>query len=292
VHHLAQAQTQHAAPQSDPIDTDDTDYHHDWQSQMPDSALLANLEYDVAMDSSATSTAPPSRVSTGFSVFDRPETTRRVDTGFSTAQGYRMPLHQDSGFGEPERKSFESESIRHSVVGSIKDLTYSKEDEARIDERLWNEKRSTIFGEGIRVVEPDTKTGPIPIFSMPASSASETKHTMSPPVIPSVGPTNVVGVAEIEDKALEGKGSNTTIRAPSPDTHHNAKTRSTSKGEEKDAYDAYFSSNADSDENDDHQAATSDLSDYLSHSISFDHGIEHYMSQRKETKFGPQGPKV
>jgi hypothetical protein len=292
VHHLAQAQTQHAAPQSDPIDTDDTDYHHDWQSQMPDSALLANLEYDVAMDSSATSTAPPSRVSTGFSVFDRPETTRRVDTGFSTAQGYRMPLHQDSGFGEPERKSFESESIRHSVVGSIKDLTYSKEDEARIDERLWNEKRSTIFGEGIRVVEPDTKTGPIPIFSMPASSASETKHTMSPPVIPSVGPTNVVGVAEIEDKALEGKGSNTTIRAPSPDTHHNAKTRSTSKGEEKDAYDAYFSSNADSDENDDHQVATSDLSDYLSHSISFDHGIEHYMSQRKETKFGPQGPKV
>jgi hypothetical protein len=58
-----------------------------------------------------------------------------------------MPLHQDSGFGEPERRSFESERMRQSIE-SIKDLNFSSEDEARIDERLWDEKSGPVFGDG------------------------------------------------------------------------------------------------------------------------------------------------
>ncbi|KAG9192598.1 hypothetical protein G6011_11332 [Alternaria panax] len=196
------------------------DYYEGRQFHIPDSAVLANLEYDVAMDSSASNTAPPSRVSTGFSVPDRPEDSRRTRIGFSVAQGYRMPLHQDSGFGEPERRSFESEWMRQSLDESIKDLNFSSEDEARIDERLWDEKGGPVFGDGVRGAEPEINLEPIPIFTIPASpqkkeKQKQTRTSIPPPSIPRVGPTNVLSVEDVQDKALEEKNSNTTIRPPS-----------------------------------------------------------------------------
>jgi hypothetical protein len=245
---------------------------------MPDSAVLANLEYDVAMDSSATSTAPPSRVSTGFSMFDRPEPTRRVSAGL--LQGYRMPLHQDSGFSEPERRSFESEQIRHSLVGSIKDLTYSQEDKApKIDERIWDKKESTIFGEGMRATEPETKSKPMPIFTLPSSPAEKkTAHTVPP--LASVGPTNIQPISSIHDKPLEEKNSNTTIRPPTPDFSQTHQHQSSTKKE----YDDFLSPAPDSDDEDTHHPATDDLTDYLSHSISFDHGRKRYTSSSSSSK--------
>ncbi|KAF1939986.1 hypothetical protein EJ02DRAFT_351066 [Clathrospora elynae] len=264
VHQLAQTQTQtqHAVP--DPIDTDYYDTRH---SNMPDSAILATLEYDVAMDSSVTSTAPPSR-------------------------GYRKPLHQDSGFGEPERASFESERIRYSLDESIRDLNMSQEEE-RIAERLWDEKEGTFFGEGVSGKELENRCEPIPIFTVLASPQKPKTHgVMSIAIpIPSVGPTNVVRMAHVQDKALEAKVSNTTIRPASiliPEFHH-ATPKAVDSGlsiaastpfpheqikpgpkEERDPYYDDYTSSLDDDEEEQRGPASSDLSDYLSHSISFD----------------------
>ncbi|RYN36096.1 hypothetical protein AA0117_g1361 [Alternaria alternata] len=306
VHELSQGPPDHT-----PSELDATpDYYEGRQFHIPDSAVLANLEYDVAMDSSASNTAPPSRVSTGFSVFDRPEASRRTGTGFSVAQGYRMPLHQDSGFGEPERRSFESERMRQSIE-SIKDLNFSSEDEARIDERLWDEKSGPVFGDGVRGAELEIKPEPIPIFTIPASpqkkeKQKEARTSMPPPPIPSVGPSNVLKVEDVQDKALEEKNSNTTIRPASSRTPVSSNTgpkpvdsmdvvsaeakhiskkasKKTStvgssskdklprKASQHDPFlDDYMSpaEESDGDEDDKHRASN-DLSAYLSQSISF-----------------------
>jgi hypothetical protein len=312
VHELAQTQTQPIAPEP----TDTPDYYDNRNSYIPDPAVLANLEHDVAMDSSTTSTAPPSRVSTGFSVFDMPEpSTRRVGTGFSIAPGYRMPLHQDSGFAEPERVSYESERIRQSLDESIKDLKYAKEDGARIDERLWDEKEGTLFGEGVRGSELQIKPEPIPNFTVPASPQKKEKQacmSMPPPPLPSVGPRNVLRVDDVQHKALEEKVSDTTIRPPSiliPDFHYATPTFTTttttttrpiaapaatavyssSRNKSPDPdYDDYLSPVED-DEDDDARPASSDLSDYLSHSISFERSLDFYMHERGS---GSREPKV
>jgi hypothetical protein len=314
VHELAQTHTQPIA--SEPTDT--PDYYDNRNSHIPDSSVLANLEYDLAMDSSATSTAPPSRVSTGFSVFDMPEpSTRRVDTEFSIAPGYRMPMHQDSGFAEPERVSYESERIRQNLDESIKDLKYSKNDEARIDERLWDENEGTMFGEGVRGSELEIKPEPIPIFTIPASEQKkkekEASMSMPPPPLPSVGPSNVLRVDDVQHKALEEKVSDTTIRPPSiliPEFHHTIPKAITSTNKHSVAtpipttsshkhstfrnkspdpdYDDYLSPVED-DDDDDARPASSDLLDYLSHSISFERSLDFYMH---EVGSGSRGPKV
>lgn len=219
VHHMTQSwpQSSHTPPQ--PAETPDF-YYDSQQPQKPDSVTLANLEHDVAMDSSAPSTEPPSRTSTGFSIFDRPEVaSRRVRTGLSVAQGYRMPLHQDSGFGEPERVSYESERIRHSLDESIKDLQFSADEEARIDERLWDEKDGTLFGEGVDDdADLEIQSLSTAVYNNPPSPRKEEKRfvtSMPPPSIPSVGPKNIVRVADVQNKALGEKTSDTTIRPPS-----------------------------------------------------------------------------
>jgi serine/threonine protein kinase len=315
VHELAQAQTQPTAPEP----TDTPDYYDNRNSHIPGSAVLANLEYDVAMDSSATSTAPPSRVSTGFSIFDVPEpSSRKVGTGFSIASGYRMPLHQDSGFAEPERASYESERIRQSLDESIKDLKYCKEEEARIDERLWDENEGTMFGEGNRGSDREIQPEPIPIFTVPVLPQKKGKQasTSMPPLpLPSVGPSDVLRVDDVQHKALEEKVSDTTIRPPSvliSDFYHtvpkavavSTTTRPvptpkvttlpareqpmyTSKSPDSD-YDDYLSPVED-DDDDDARPASSDLSDYLSHSISFERSLDFYMSEKGS---GSRGPKV
>jgi hypothetical protein len=217
-----------------------------------------------------------------------------------------MPLHQDSGFGEPERRSFESERMRQSLDESIKDLNFSSEDEARIDERLWDEKGGPVFGEGVRGAELEIRPEPIPIFTIPASPQKKEKQkqartSMPPPPLPSVGPSNVLSVEDVQDKALEEKNSNTTIRAPSirtpdskragpkavdsmdvvsTDTKHTSKKANTIGSSSKDKLsgkpthdpflDEYMSPAEDEDDDeDDNHRASNDLSAYLSQSISF-----------------------
>jgi hypothetical protein len=63
-------------------------------------------------------------------------------------------------------------------------------------------------------------------------------------------------------------------------------------------YNDYMSPAEDDDDDDNHKPASSDLSDYLSHSIFFDHSIDSYtrghekQKQKKTTGHGSQGPKV
>ncbi|KAJ4362939.1 hypothetical protein N0V83_010056 [Neocucurbitaria cava] len=222
VHQLAQSQTQHTAPI-------DAMYHINRHSQIPDSQTLASLEHELSMDSSVSSSAAPSRVGTSFSIFDLPERTARVATGFSVATGHHMPLHQDSGFAEPERVSYESERIRHSMGESINDLKLSKEEEDRINERLWDEKDGTMFGEGVCGANLDIKPTTIPVFTIPTAPEKPTipaSSSIAPATAPaalSVGPVDVLRAHDVRDKALEEKVSNTTIRPPSiliPEFHH------------------------------------------------------------------------
>jgi hypothetical protein len=256
-----------------------------------------------------------------------------------------MPLHQDSGFGEPERVSYESERIRHSLDESIKDLQFSADEEARIDERLWDEKDGTLFGEGVDDADLEIQSLSTAVFNSPPSPRKEEKRfitSMPPPSIPSVGPKNIVRVADVEDKALGEKTSDTTIRPPSalaPDsnrrgskpvdssmdvvssnitgttpgakakTETKADTTASSTWSAKDKpksrtraeksprdplYNEYLSGteNSDDDNDGDNRKASNDLSDYLSHSISFDHSIDFYMREHEKTRVGSRGPKV
>jgi serine/threonine protein kinase len=207
VHQLAQAQSLQNSPESSPK-----------RSRFPtisDPLELADLEHEVDFSSSVSTSTAPSRVGTGFSIFDLPERTRRTDTGFSIASGYRMPLHQDSGFAEPERTSFESERIRRSLDESIRDLKTSKHEDNIINERLWDEQGGTMFGEGVRGQQLEVKSISFPDYSLAAPTIS-----LAPT---SVGPHNTLTSDSVQNKPLEEKNSNTTIRPPSiqiPEFHH------------------------------------------------------------------------
>lgn len=308
VHQLAQSQNQHQTP----IDTQYN--HHSRHSQLPDSTTLANLEHELAMDSSVPSSAVPTRTNTGFSIFDRPEDTRRVGTGFSVATGHHLPLHQDSGFAEPARVSYESERIRHSLDESIRDLRMSKEEEERINERLWDENDGTMFGEGVRGEQLIiNKSEEIPIYTIPASPrqpSSQISPSVLQPFTLGVGPVNVLRVADVQDKALEEKVSNTTIRPPSiliPEFHHGVPkainsidtsppitTPSTGSSHEQMSsaneiqhpyYDMEYIPKCD-----ENKQASDDLADYLSHSISYSQHSDYY-SQNSQQR-GLQEPKV
>jgi hypothetical protein len=67
-----QRETPTASAPTAPEPTDTPDYYDNQNAYIPNSVVLTNLEHDVAMDTFATSTAPPSRISTGFSIFDNP----------------------------------------------------------------------------------------------------------------------------------------------------------------------------------------------------------------------------
>ncbi|KAH7062950.1 hypothetical protein BKA63DRAFT_429241 [Paraphoma chrysanthemicola] len=202
VHELAQAQSQHPSPESSP--------KRNRHSTIPDTSVLADLEHEVDFSSSVSTSTAPSRVGTGFSIFDLPDRSRRTDTGFSIATGHRMPMHQDSGFAEPERISYESERIRHSLDESIRDLKWSKHEDEIINERLWDEKEGTMFGfgDGVQGKELEVKADPMsaPSVSFPA---------------PSLAPA--IQLPPVNNNALEEKHSNATIRPPSiliPEFHH------------------------------------------------------------------------
>ena len=201
VHQLAQAQPQHNSPQASPI-----------RSRFPaisDPLELADLELEVDLSSSVSTSVGPSRVNTGFSIFDLPERVRRTDTGFSVATGYRMPLHQDSGFAEPERILYDSEPVRRSLDGSIRDFQLNEEDDI-VHEPLWDSKDAVTFGPGVRASQLEVKPLTFPDYSLATPS-------------PSFKPSSNIDPAS--DKPLDEKSSNATIRPPSiriPDFHHKA----------------------------------------------------------------------
>jgi serine/threonine protein kinase len=137
---------------------------------------LTNLENEISLEASLTSSAAPSRVGTGFSGI------------------FSAPLHQDSGFSEPDRRSYESERIRQSLEVNKADIRQAQE-ERTVEERLWDEKVGTVIGGGVKGEQLVVRS-----------------------VIESRVPAEVA-----DEKPLEEKVSNTTIRPPSlaiPEFHH------------------------------------------------------------------------
>jgi serine/threonine protein kinase len=264
VHQLAQAKSQNPSPNVSP--------GRNRQSAIPDSAILADLEQEVDFSSSVSTSTAPSRVGTGFSIFDLPDRIRRVGTGFSIAQGHRRPLHQDSGFDEPERMLYENE-IRRSLDESIRDLKVSRHEDDMINECLWDDNNNPVFGQGVRGEQLHVEAPPpnLPKIFLP---------------LPSVGPKNVLSADIVSNKALEEKVSNTTIRPsgillPAFQDHTNitkplipATDLSTSI--ESLTYTTthphpYLAPTASDSRPSSRAESSSDLDDYLSHSISFDH---------------------
>jgi len=291
VHHMAQAQAHNPSPTISP--------QRSRNSAIPDTTVLADLEHEVDLASSVSTSTAPSRVGTGFSIFDLPDRAPRVGTGFSIARGHRFPAHQDSGFDEPMRVSYESERIRHSLDESINDFNVSKVEEQMINERLWDEKDGTLFGEGVRGEQLEIKPTD-PFVSMLTSSApvipatTATIPTISFP-LSTVGPSNVIQAEAVKDKALEERNSNTTIRPPSiliPEFHHgipkvvdhmnnNPMTppfsgtyqdsrTATRTSDHSYSHEYLEPSSLSRPQSRDHSTtAKSDLDDYLSHSISY-----------------------
>lgn len=151
--------------------------HHLNQADDPKMTnTLTDLENEIAMDSSVISSSAPSRTGTGFSSI------------------FHAPLHQDSGFNEPGRVSFESERIRQSLEETKAEMRQSQQ-ERRVEDRLWDEKDRTFIGEGVKGSELLVKP------------LAETR----------------ISEEAAREKALEEKVSSNTIRPPSltiPEFHH------------------------------------------------------------------------
>ncbi|KZM20608.1 ATP binding [Ascochyta rabiei] len=203
VHQLAQSQIQevpHAHTQAE----------QNTSAQSPDTSFLAELEPEFE-NNSAPSSLAPSRVGTGFSIFDRPERNYRVGTGFTTfsaATGFNSPLRQDTDFAEPERTSYESERIRPSLDESMRDTKKPTTGKEKVNESLWESKEDSPagFGECVRGYELQLK--------------NEAGNTASHVTATEARVTNAKGkdarcLRPTQDKSLEEKTSNTTIRAPS-----------------------------------------------------------------------------
>lgn len=211
-----QLQSQHNSPDGSPT-------KRTRHSTIPDSTTLADLEHEVDFASSVSTSTAPSRVGTGFSIFDMPDHARRTDTGFSVATGYRMPLHQDSGFAEPERMLYENERIRKSLDESIRDLQISRTEDDIVNERLWDESATMTmkFGDGVRGAELEVK----PAFHevTPLTTNVNIEENRSKDTNKAIGHPNLLSTDAAKDKSLEEKNSNTTIRPPSitiPAFHH------------------------------------------------------------------------
>jgi len=206
VHQLAQAQAEAPAPEEQRDDCE-APPKHEYTN------FLAELEHEFDYDSAPSSLAP-SRVGTGFSIFDRPERNYRVGTGFtmfSTATDFNSPLRQDTGLMEPPDGPKENEFVHHSVEKSLKDIEAVRTEEQTLMEKMWEPKtdQSFGFGEGVKGNELKLqKSDPYAVQStntvlvadpptaiLPKSSEKTTHHLQPPP-----------------PKPLEEKISNTTIR--------------------------------------------------------------------------------
>ena len=220
VHQLAQAQAEAPAPEEQ-RDNCEAPLKHEYTN------FLAELEHEFDYDSAPSSLAP-SRVGTGFSIFDRPERNNRVGTGFtmfSTATNFDSPLRQDTGLIEPTDGPKENGSIQHSVEKTMRDTEVMRTEEQRLTDKMWEPKTDQVFGfgEGVKGSElklqksdpyavQSTNTALVadpPIAILPKPSEKITHHLQPPP-----------------PKPLEEKISNTTIRpaasshsfSPIPDT--------------------------------------------------------------------------
>jgi len=179
--------------------------------QVRNSSTLADLENEIALDSSVASSAYPSRVGTGFSEF------------------FQRPLHQDSGFDEPPRArvSFENDCILQSLEENMADIKVELRDEERVNGRLWDEKDGTAieFGKGIRgeqlVIRPDAIPAPSTALRAPFETVNPTIYGSTS--VTAMGAKGAVVEEDAGNRALEEKISNTTIRQPSiliPEFHH------------------------------------------------------------------------
>lgn len=212
VHQLAQTKAEDAAP----MPHEETG---DPQRQFPDTSFLAELEQEFEYDSAPSSLAP-SRVGTGFSIFDRPERNYRVGTGFTTfsaATHFNSPLRQDTGFDEPMKNHQENEPVRKSLDDSMRDMGKATVLGERINDRLWEPAKETTlgFGEGVRgnqlqLSHEDPYASPP---TLPAAAATDAHISASSHPSPGVG-KNPRHLHPPNDKALEEKTSNTTIRPP------------------------------------------------------------------------------
>jgi hypothetical protein len=170
-------------------------------------------------------------------------------------------------------------------------LQLSKHEEDIINGRLWDEKTGTFFGEGVRGEELQVKP-----ITVPAPASMPPPTFMPPPALrlpqTSIGPTNLHRTDAVENKSIEEKNSNTTIRPPSiliPDFHHiipkaidapltppktgALESYSTLAGttSASTSYHEYLEATRSRSPSPQRHSttSTSDLDDYLSHSISF-----------------------
>jgi len=314
VHQLAQSQTQQTK-------SDDMQHPYYQRSpKIPDSITLANLEHDLEMDTSVTSTTPPSRVNTSFSTFNR---SARVGTRFSGAQEHHMPVHQDSGFSELERIPSENQQIRHSLDESVESLRMMDVEEEIFRGRRWpSGKIDTNSDDALRDANMDFESAKVPNFAVPFSPTKLTLQShmsKAPPSALSVEPANDLRVDDVQERGLEEKVSNTTIRPPSfqiPEFHNRiaCPTHSKSADPPSGASDTlmfsaretqehpYYDTEVIPDDGDDilsedekKRRAADDLADYLSHSISFPQSTDYALRRpdaQKQKGAASQEPKV
>jgi serine/threonine protein kinase len=207
LHQLAQTQAKEAPLEQS---RDEHDPRH-----APDTTFLTELEHDLENESAPSSLAP-SRVGTGFSIFDRPERNYRVGTGFTTfseATNFNSPLRQDTGFAEPARTSHDFDRVRYSLEESMRDMKKATIED-KINEKLWEPKENTSlgFGEGVRGHELQLRNeDPSSAHATAAAAPATTSATTA--ALSNDG-RDTRHLHPNQDKFLEEKKSNTTIRPP------------------------------------------------------------------------------
>lgn len=220
VHQLAQAQVEASAPEEQRDDCE-APPKHEYTN------FLAELEHEFDHDSAPSSLAP-SRVGTGFSIFDRPERNYRVGTGFtmfSTATDFNSPLRQDTGLIEPPDGPKENEFVHHSVEKSLKDTEAVRTEEQTLMEKMWEPKTNQSFGFGKGVKGSELKLQTSDPYAV---QSTNTVLVANPPtaILPKPSEKTTHHLQIPPPKPLEEKMSNTTIRpaasspsfSPIPDT--------------------------------------------------------------------------
>lgn len=157
---------------------------------------LAELENEVAMDTSITESS-----------------ISRTGTGFSTigTEIFSAPMHQDSGFAEPA--SYEPDRIRQGLDETSSILDDGLDSRLSVDGPLWGEQ--DLITEKVDLEEHTFEDVVAQVLEQ------MTVQTPIPPHPSTYIPAQIVSVSE--EKAVEEKVSNTTIRPPSiiiPDFHH------------------------------------------------------------------------
>lgn len=227
VHQLAHSHAEDPTPIERRVENEPRHQH-------PDTNFLAELEHEFEYDSAPSSLAP-SRVGTGFSIFDRPERNYRVGTGFTTfsaATHFHSPLRQDTGFAEPTKKSDDDERLRKGLLENMRDLKIATTDEQKVNERLWKPVTDLTFGFGEGVKGKDLELKKEDLYAVQPTSTSIMTNPHAPAPTGNINTAlstrnNTHQLQLPEDKSLEEKISNITIRpssllSPTPAPQENA----------------------------------------------------------------------